>query len=532
MKRNFLSLGIIFLFIVSILIPIVISNNIKTSYEIVSESKSDGGLMDSSWPMFQHDIRHTGHSPYGKSGNWFKEKWKFEIDSLIYSSPSIDENGIIYIGSFNYHLYAINPDGTLKWRYKTGGNIQSSPAIADDGTIYMGSDDGKLYAFNSNGTLKWRIEIGGWSTPPVIDEDGIIYTSSTNGKIYAVYQNGTKKWNYQTGDMIYSSCVLDNLGIVYCGSHDGYMYAIYSNNGTMKWRYGTGTYCGGAGATVGDDGTIYFGDLLGYLHAVNPDGTRRWRRDLLYNIYTSPSITEEGNIIVGNYMGYIYSFNSDNGSQNWKFEAEKYESISSSPVIDKYGIIYFGDSIGWFYALNPDGKLKWKFKTLDAIYPSAAIDENGTIYISAHCTSQPDFFSYIYALEPIDDNAPDKPVIDGPTTGLIDIEYNYTAITSDSDGDNISYYFKWGDGKNSDWTEFVPSGTMVNLSHSWEKSGTYTVKVKAKDDYGMESEWGELQVTMPRDKSISSSLLIRFLQRFPLLEMIFSKMNLKTLNFF
>ena len=45
---------------------IVISNNIKTSNEIESESISDGGLMDSSWPMFQHDVRHTGRSPYGE----------------------------------------------------------------------------------------------------------------------------------------------------------------------------------------------------------------------------------------------------------------------------------------------------------------------------------------------------------------------------------------------------------------------------------------------------------------------------------
>ena len=64
---------------------------------------------------------------------------------------------------------------------------------------------------------------------------------------------------------------------------------------------------------------------------------------------------------------------------------------------------------------------------------------------------------------------------------------------------------------------------MVNLSHSWEKSGTYTIKVKAKDDFGMESEWGELQVTMPRDKSVSSSLLLKLLERFPLLEVILSK---------
>ena len=514
-----MAIGIILLFTVSAISPIVISNNIKTSGEKVSEST---GLMDSAWPMFQHDVRHTGRSPYGKSSKWLVEKWSKGIGSLVRSSPAIDKNGTIYIGSSEDFLYAINPNGTLKWKYKTGGNVVSSPAITEDGTVIVGSEDGKLYAFNSNGTLKWRIEIGGWSTPPVIDEVGIIYTSCTDGNIYAVYQNGTKKWNYQTGSMIYCSCVLDSNSIVYCGSNGGYMYAIYANNGTFKWRYSTGITTGGIGATVGDDGTIYFGDMNGYLHAVNPNGTRKWRQDLLDNVYTSPSITEEGNIIVASYRGYVYSFTPD-GFENWKFEAEKDEYISSSPVIDKYGVIYIGAWNGWFYAINPDGTLKWKYKTLDEIFPSAAIDENGTIYIGAHTTS---FSAKLYALEPIDDNPPDKPIIDGPNSGLINIEYNFTAVTSDPDDDNVSYYFDWGDGKNSGWTDFIPSGIIVNLSHSWAKSGTYTIKVKAKDDYGMESEWSELQVTMPRDKATTYSLLHRWLERFPILNLLLQRLSI------
>jgi hypothetical protein len=40
------------------------------------------------------------------------------------------------------------------------------------------------------------------------------------------------------------------------------------------------------------------------------------------------------------------------------------------------------------------------------------------------------------------------------------------------------------------------------------------------DINGTASEWGEFIVMMPRDKSISSSLLLRFLERFPLLQHI------------
>ena len=65
---------------------------------------------------------------------------------MIVSSSAIDQNGVIYVGSGDNHLYAINRDGSLEWRYHTEGGVFSSPAIADDGTIYLGSDDNYLYA--------------------------------------------------------------------------------------------------------------------------------------------------------------------------------------------------------------------------------------------------------------------------------------------------------------------------------------------------------------------------------------------------
>jgi len=40
--------------------------------------------------------------------------------------------------------------GTLKWKYRTGNKVWSSPAIGSDGTIYVGSKDWHLYAINGS----------------------------------------------------------------------------------------------------------------------------------------------------------------------------------------------------------------------------------------------------------------------------------------------------------------------------------------------------------------------------------------------
>ena len=97
-------------------------------------------------------------------------------------------------------------------------------------------------------------------------------------------------------------------------------------------------------------------------------------------------------------------------------------------------------------------------------------------------------------------NAPDKPAApSGPSSGKTGEECSYTAVTTDIEGDKIYYMFDWGDGSTSDWLGPYDSGQPVNVSHSWEKRGTYGVKVKAKDTGGAESDWSDPSyVRMPR----------------------------------
>lgn len=73
--------------------------------------------------------------------------WSFATPgAIVNSSPAVDKNGVVYFGSWDNHVYAVNPDGTLKYKFLTGGDVWSSPAIGTDGTVYIGSYDGKLYA--------------------------------------------------------------------------------------------------------------------------------------------------------------------------------------------------------------------------------------------------------------------------------------------------------------------------------------------------------------------------------------------------
>ena len=134
-------------------------------------------------------------------------KWTFGYSGEEFSSPSVDENGIIYIAGGGY-LKAINPDGTLKWSKLIKGNaspdMDETPTIGENGTVYIKGGEGwgkYLFAVNSsNGSEKWRYTAGTYAREcAAIGSDGPIYVSGgTNGSGYgyvlALNPDGSLKW--------------------------------------------------------------------------------------------------------------------------------------------------------------------------------------------------------------------------------------------------------------------------------------------------------------------------------------------------
>ncbi|RLF30921.1 MAG: hypothetical protein DRJ99_01065 [Thermoplasmata archaeon] len=85
---------------------------------------------------------------------------------------------------------------------------------------------------------------------------------------------------------------------------------------------------------------------------------------------------------------------------------------------------------------------------------------------------------------------PNKPLTPtGPDRIKIGKTYSYTTSTTDPDGDQIYYYFDWGDGTNSGWLGPYNNGETVTATHKWEKKGEYSIKVRAKDTHGVLSGW-------------------------------------------
>ena len=485
------------------------------------------GPLDSPWPMYCHDVRHTGQSPYNTAENKGDEKWWFKDETYyMLASPVIDKDGIIYCGSLDF--YAIYPNGTMKWKYDDlDFYVWSAPAIDENGVLYVGDKHGYFYAINPDGTLKWdRSFEDDILSSPAIGDDGTIYFGNEvgyplGGYINALYPNGTVKWRFPTNHVVYSSPAIGDDGTIYCGSHDTYLYALYPNNGTLKWKYKTENWIR-TSPCIADDGTIYVVSLDSHLHAVNPDGTKKWSTDV--GAGTSPTLGQDGTI----YAGYqtLHAVNPSDGSVKWTYPVNG-KIRGGTPCNSIDGTIYFGTENGWFYAINSDGTLKFEKKISNKYIESApAIGEDGTVYVCSgdqetHGSSIYDK-GYLHAFGELDHNAPSEPQINGQISGKPETEYDYTFKSTSPLGNDVYYWIEWGDGTVEGWIGPYSSGEVVIRSHSWSYQRAYTIRAIAKDIDNLWGPWGELDVTMPRNKATTYSLLLRFLEHFPLLERFLS----------
>jgi outer membrane protein assembly factor BamB len=132
------------------------------------------------------------------------EIWHCAIGSGNWGSPTLDEEGILYLGTFKMKFHAIYPNGTIKWTYDAPGRIWfgSSAALSNDGILYFGTTwmdggEGAFIALNADdGSERFVDTYGDYETSPAIASDGTVYAVSAellSGVLHAFGSNESKK---------------------------------------------------------------------------------------------------------------------------------------------------------------------------------------------------------------------------------------------------------------------------------------------------------------------------------------------------
>ena len=106
---------------------------------------------------------------------------------------------------------------------------------------------------------------------------------------------------------------------------------------------------------------------------------------------------------------------------------------------------------------------------------------------------------------------PDEPIIDGPKNGRIGVQYEYNFSISDPEGDSMHIRIDWENGPGK-WDGPFPSGSVVRYNYTWKKKGTYKIRAQTQDIYGLNSDWGELEVTIPRVRCVQNFPFVRLFE--------------------
>ncbi len=284
---------------------------------------------------------------YAINASTSQQKWAFPTGGAVSSRPTV-VNGVLYIGSYDNKVYAIDAlTGQQKWAFPTGDKVPSSPTVVN-GVLYIGSDDGNVYAIDAlTSQQRWVFPTGGAvsSSPTVVN--GVLYIGSWDDKVYAVdASTSQQKWTFSTGGAVHSSPMVAN-GVLYIGSDDGKVYAIDALTGQQKWAFSTGNKVFSSPTVV--NGILYIGSYDNKVYAIDAlTGQRQWAFPTGNGVYSSPTVVN-GVLYIGSGDGNVYAIDASTGQRKWVFPTSG--AVISSPMVVN-GVLYVGSWDDKVYAID------------------------------------------------------------------------------------------------------------------------------------------------------------------------------------
>lgn len=314
-----------------------------------------GASLYADWPQWGHDPQHSGYiaDVEGPDLTSAEVLWSFTVDNreltqylIHYAVPLVDGSHNVYatereqVGSVvNRRIAKLDPSGTVLWRYQSDPDNRYEPSVISWESVFHGLlANGYLYVPAARGVLevvdaKSGAYVGSVSFYEVPQDPDVrqqlkrtvfvagVPTADANGNVYFTV------W-VKSGAPLDLTSQLVKVAPDFTVSSVGFLDLMEDPNQRPAPN---------AAPAVAADGTIYivsrrdgvFGDADGWVVAVNPDLTFKWRGSLAL----LPDKIARVN-----------------------------DSSSSSPIVDAKGRVYYGGvntnglSRGYVYAFNPDGQ--------------------------------------------------------------------------------------------------------------------------------------------------------------------------------
>ncbi|MCK4365896.1 MAG: hypothetical protein KAW45_07585 [Thermoplasmatales archaeon] len=473
---------------------------ITTSPDIGSSSGTgeSGGTKTCSVSGLQYDTTYTWVVTASDSGGRRETTEKTYTFTTINNYPPIifnpdPEDGLTGVSIYGFELSVTieDPEGDLfDWTITTSPDVGSNSGTGEsNGTktcdVYCGLE--------YNTTYTWYVEATDPDGSGETSEEVYTFTTELEGNNPPVISNPYPK-NGATGIPI----TISELSVTIEDPEGDLFDWTITTSPDIGSSSGTGESSGTK--TCGISGLEYETIYRWKVEATDPDGSGITKQRICTfttesEPLTTPSIPDGPQYLdIGESGEYCTSTkNSDKAKFQYRFDWDAEGSHDYSYWSD---FVSSGTEVCMEKSWSKQGRYVVKAQARDELGTTSYWSDGLTVAVG----NQP----------------PNTPTINGPTSGKPGTSYDYEFTSADSDGDQVSYYVEWGDGSVTDWTAFQASGPPgYSESHKWDEQGTYTIEAKAMDQYGAESGWGTLTVTMPRNRLLSNTFFMRLLELFP-----------------
>ena len=479
------------------------------------------------------------------------------IDTVKKYTLPISSGNTLYVGGSGPNNYT---------------KIQDAIDDAIDGDTVFVYDDSSPY--NEKVLIKYKSVnlIGENRNTTIIDVSDMargsaILTNSNYNNISGFTLIGGRGGTYDTGCAIWSDfntireCNLINSlgsGIHLRGAYNNIKDNLIAGNGYNYGYYGYGIFAFDHSAvnnTISNN-SIIFNGLEGIRFDDSANGNKVYNNDIIDNkrlnawdegsniwddgFFSFPSAgnfwsdyngTDDDGDGIGDTPYYIYG-----GNNKDRYPLMKQLSVNLPPhasfTWDPY-LPYTGETVIFdaSESYDYDGYItlyEWDWNN-DGIF-----DENhtgpitthswtkeGTYYITlrvtdnASLTFQKMKWLYVFHIN----QPPEAPIINGPTRGMIGVEYNYTFVAFDPEGDQVYYAVVFEGGQTAEWIGPYDSGEEITLNYTWDEEGLFIIVAMAMDEYQAISNISYFQVEIPRTRATTNTMWYHWLlERLPLLE--------------
>ncbi|XP_048392515.2 beta-alanine-activating enzyme isoform X1 [Stegostoma tigrinum] len=173
--------------------------------------------------------------------------WIFWTEDSVKSSPVMDSDlGLVFVGSHDQHLYALDiPGKVCAWKlYCGGGAVFSTPCLnKSPRRLYIATLGESLVAVNPDTrSVVWKHFCGKplFSSPQCTVQN--VFVGCVDGSLQCFSHNGDQLWQFSTGGPIFTSPCICRFSPtsqkIICGSHDCFVYCL-DEVGSLMWKFET-----------------------------------------------------------------------------------------------------------------------------------------------------------------------------------------------------------------------------------------------------------------------------------------------------